>query len=357
MTIPPSLRRRRSLRWLVPFGVAGVAVILGTGAFSTGGGPDSATLPNMSPAALLAQVRNTDVTSFSGTVVSHIALGLPQLPNIGAAADDTSLATLLSGSHTLQLWYGGVDQQRIALLGATDETDIFHNGRDLWQWSSANHTAKHVVLPAEHDAHPVSTATALTPAELARRAIAEVNPTTRVAVGPTHTVADRAAYDLVLTPRTSVSKVGSVHIEVDGKTKVPLGVQVYARAAASPAIDVAFTSVHFGAQSDRNFEFTPPPNATVHAGGPPAPAGRSSTSAEPSASGSGWTRVVSLAADKGTIRMFGHGVLQKATTPVSGTWGEGQLFESTLLSVLVTRDGRIFAGAVEPALLYAAAAK
>jgi hypothetical protein len=42
-------------------------------------------------------------------------------------------------------------------------------------------------------------------------------------------------------------------------------------------------------------------------------------------------------------------------TPVSGAWGKGRLLESSLLSVLVTDDGRLLAGAVAPDQLYAAA--
>jgi hypothetical protein len=48
--------------------------------------------------------------------------------------------------------------------------------------------------------------------------------------------------------------------------------------------------------------------------------------------------------------------LLNALTPVSGTWGSGRLLDSKLLSVLVTNDGRVFAGAVDPSALYAAAA-
>jgi len=41
-----------------------------------------------------------------------------------------------------------------------------------------------------------------------------------------------------------------------------------------------------------------------------------------------------------------------ASTPVHGSWGSGRLLQTKLLSVLVTSDGRILAGAVTPAQLY-----
>ena len=57
-----------------------------------------------------------------------------------------------------------------------------------------------------------------------------------------------------------------MHIAVDGATKVPLGVQVFARGRATPAVDVAFTRIRFARPGRRNFAFTPPPGAHGHDG-------------------------------------------------------------------------------------------
>jgi outer membrane lipoprotein-sorting protein len=48
--------------------------------------------------------------------------------------------------------------------------------------------------------------------------------------------------------------------------------------------------------------------------------------------------------------------LLKASTPVKGSWGSGRLLSSSLLTVLITSNGRILAGAVTPSVLYADAA-
>jgi outer membrane lipoprotein-sorting protein len=48
--------------------------------------------------------------------------------------------------------------------------------------------------------------------------------------------------------------------------------------------------------------------------------------------------------------------LLKAMTPVHGGWGSGRLLRTGLLSVLITSNGRILAGPVTPAVLYADAA-
>jgi outer membrane lipoprotein-sorting protein len=352
------LARSRALRWLAPVGVAGVAALAATGAFSASA--SSGDLPATTPAALIAAVQTSGVEGFSGTLVSHLSLGLPDLPAVGSSDEPSSFASLLSGSHTMQLWYGGLGKQRVALLGATDETDLFRNGTDVWQWSSADQVAVHSTLPAgARTPAPVPSATSsLTPADLASGALQALDPTTQVSIDDNHTVADRSAYELVLTPRTTATKVGSVHISVDGQTKIPLGVQVYARNASSPAVDVAFTSIRFGPQAERNFIFSPPPNATVHEAGSShraaEPRAATGSHAKPRTAGSGWTTVVALDPGKAAVAKL-LGPVGKTLTPVSGAWGTGRLLESALVSVLVTTDGRLFAGAVDPDDLYAAA--
>ena len=44
-------------------------------------------------------------------------------------------------------------------------------------------------------------------------------------------------------------------------------------------------------------------------------------------------------------------------TPVSGSYGTGQVLRTALLSVLLLDDGRMFVGAVAPTVLEQAAAK
>jgi outer membrane lipoprotein-sorting protein len=370
------LTRHRALRWLAPVGVLAVAAVAATGMFKQPARP--ATLPDTSPAALLAAVQTSHVTGFSGTVVSTLSLGLPELPGLGGAAGGTdagsSLTSLLSGSHTMQVWYGALDEQRVALLGATDETDVFRNGRSVWEWSSADRKAVHLTLPAVSGKRSTTTAAppstgagSLTPPALARRALAALDPTTAVRVVPGGRVADRSTYELVLTPRTTATRIGSVRVDVDGATKIPLAVRVFARGATSPAVDVAFTSIRFHEPAKRNFQFTPPPDATVrhvHAGTAkpatsvtPAPGQVATARPQLTVRGSGWARVVATRLPKTAIASVQRNAVYESLTPVTGSWGKGRLLQSALVSVLLTTDGRVYAGAVPPAALYAAASK
>ena len=86
----------------------------------------------------------------------------------------------------------------------------------------------------------------LTPQQAAGQALAKVGPTTAVSVDGNVTVAGEAAYQLVLAPKSAGSLIGQVRIAIDARHNVPLRVQVFAKSAASPAIEVGFTSVSFG---------------------------------------------------------------------------------------------------------------
>jgi outer membrane lipoprotein-sorting protein len=349
------LQRHRALRWLVPVGVLGAVAVAAGGMITPKATPEP--LPPISPTALLAGVQSSDVTGFSGTVIARMSLGLPELPGMADERGDASMTGLLSGSHTLRVWYGGPERQRVALIGVTSETDVFHSGRDVWQWESDTHVATHTVLPAQHPtAAPRPAISSLTPDRVAAEMLKDLDPSTRVTLGKNRIVADRSAYDLVLTPRTSATRVGSVHLAIDGRTKLPLGVQVYARGKSSPAIDVTFSDVKFKKPNASYFSFTPQPGATVLQGmtdakGAPRPSGR-----EPTTIGSGWTTVLEYNASRKEIAALGGQALH-TLTPVHGAWGSGRLLDSALLSVLITSDNRVFAGAVDPQALYSAAAR
>ncbi len=360
------LQRHPALRWLAPAVVVGVASLVANGAFRAQA--SSEPLPNTTPAALIAAAQQPRVAGFSGTVVSHLSLGLPDLSGLGDNTTTSDPLSLLSGAHTLQVWYAGPQRQRVAVLGSTDETDYFRSGGQFWRWSSSDRTAVHTVLPprAGTGATPSVAAPAqLTPTGLATAALRLLRPSTRVEVSEGAVVADRPAYELILTPRSSATRIGSVHLFVDGATKLPLGVQVYARGNDTPAIDVAYSSIRFGQPMANTFSFTPPAGATVRtlragraartgraAGGVPATGLRGLDS-----TGSGWTTVWSSRLGDRTGSGLTSGPLGQALTPVSGSWGSGGLLEGDLASVLVTDDGHLYVGAVDPAALYAAAAK
>ena len=391
---------RPALRWLVPVSVAALAVGGGAATRAISASAD-ASLPERSAAQLLVDVQQARLDAVSGTVVARADLGLPKLPEIGGQGS-ANLSALVAGSHTLRVWYAGPDKARVALLGTLGESDIIANGRDLWIWSSDTKSASHRTLPADAmREHPVTPPKGVpidpsglpkTPQEAADRALAALDPSTKVSTDGTATVAGRPAYELVLSPRDTTSLVSGVRIAIDGKRHVPLRVQVFARGHADPAAEIGFTQVSFARPDAAQFRFTPPPGTKITedpgtgsgtAPGTPRPpaadggtARPGSQGAEPVVLGTGWTTVVAaqqpadLSATPGTApRRSPEGgattqppalggqldAVLGALPRVSGSWGSGRLLSSRLFSVLITDDGRVLAGAVSPSRLYAAA--
>lgn len=335
-------------------------------------------LPPRTPAQLLAAVagRTGPLPPLTGTVVETAALGLPALPGTG---DPTSPQSLLTGSHTIRVWYADPQHVRLAIPGQLSETDVIRNGRDVWMWSSVRNTAAHVLVPAHDTAGRVPAAgqSPPTPQQAARQILAAVGPSTRVGVASNVTVAGEPAYELVLAPRDGRSLVGQVRIAVDARHSVPLRVQVFPRGSAAPAFQTGFTSISFTQPAAANFAFTPPAGAKVVrqglAGGraamTKARAGAWAAAGDRRAMagdhdvviGQGWLAVAVLPAT-GTFSGNGNAARQLnallgASSQVQGSWGSGRLLRTKLVSALLTSDGRLLIGAVTPSVLYSAAAQ
>ena len=198
-----------------------------------------------------------------------------------------------------------------------------------------------------------------------------------MSVDRTQRVAGRSAYTLVLTPRDSRTTVGKIEIALDSKHFIPLRVRLFGTGSATPAFQTAFTSISFRTPPASTFRFTPPAGARTEQdpfglSGLASGAG-SQSQAESAANsvkvlGSGWTSVLAIPAADTAAAIPARpsasanqrsepsplALLGNLTSPF-GNDGS-RLLHTTVLNVLLTPDGRIFAGAVSPALLSAAAA-
>jgi outer membrane lipoprotein-sorting protein len=360
--------RRPVLRWLIP---AVAALVLAAGGSTVGLLTASARggLPERSPAQLLVDVQKARLDGLSGTIVQNAHLGLPSLPGVGGAGS-SDLTSLVSGSHTLRLWYAGPNKVRLALLGSLGESDLVRNGTDFWTWSSKDKSATHHKVPLTKQERPglLTDGTAITPQKAADAALSAISPTTKVSSDGTAVVAGRPAYELVLQPRDAGSLVESVRIAIDGKTHVPTRVQVFARNSQDPSFEVGFTSFDPSTPSSTAFSFNPPPGTKVTEGFAPksheargaekglrSPADQASAAAKPRIVGTGWTSVVVARLPEGATSGDGQVSRMLGVLPrVSGTWGSGHLLKGTLFSALLTDDGRVVVGAVAPEALYAA---
>jgi outer membrane lipoprotein-sorting protein len=363
----PKLSRRA--RWAVPVGVLVI-----TGAVMAGSlisvAQASPGLPSRTPAQLLVQVADSVTPPLTGTVVETTSLGLPSLPG---TADPTSLASLLTGSHTIRVWYASPRHFRLAVPESLSETDVIADGNTAWLWESTANTVTEYTLPPHQSAPQTPPTTApLTPQQAAQRVLAAVGQTTTVSVDSNVTVAGQAAYELVLAPKDSRSLVGQVQIAIDGRNGVPLRLQVFARGASTPAFQVGYTSIQFVTPAPAELTFSPPPGAKVSQKNLSRgmPSGADHQPGDVATIGSGWLTVLDLpssglTAPSGGASAPGNGgsgdsaavlnALLGSAAHVSGAWGSGRLLQTSLVSVLITDSGRMFVGAVQPSVLYAAA--
>jgi outer membrane lipoprotein-sorting protein len=425
---------RAWLRWVPAAAVPAViaAGVLAGSIPARAGDP----LPEKTPAQVLVLLGEHKTKTFSGTVEQTSELGLPELPATGpssgpaAAGGVASIAELLTGKHTARVYLDGPAKVRIQLVDRLAERDVIRRDSDIWFYNSRDNSAAHLTLPAfardlplpapppeplpvpeppvapaqpdQEPATPKPTGPAEaspapdlpvpmpeysipTPVDIATRLLAAVDSSTLVTVGPDVEVAGRAAYNLVLEPRTEGTLVGQVAIAVDGETGLPLRVSVTARDQVEPAFQTGFASLSLATPDDSLFTFAPPPGATVKelqlplpgarpwpvtSGFPGSPgtvitpdalmdAGRAypmPDMARPTVTGSGWETVIgfpALSAGQGSMResLLKDPFLAQAAVVVPG----GRLLSTTLVNVLITDDGRIFVGMVPAERLQAAA--
>ncbi len=338
------------LRWLAPVVAAGV-VAAGVALPKLADASSAADkLPERSAAQLLSSVSTAQVDGFSGTVVATSRLGLPALPSGSSGGGAVSLPGLLSGSTTARVWASGEDKQRVAVDAPFAEYDVVRSGRDVHTYDSASKKVVHLTLP-ERGAQTAPTPGVVSPQTAAQAVLSMIEPSTTVTVGRSAMVANRPAYELVLTPKDPGTLVGSVRLAVDGSTSMALRMQVFAKRQADPALEIGYTSVSFSKPDDSVFAFSPPAGAKVVEKALPAPGSPASRSRAPEASmtepdamptvlGKDWTSVLVL---KGvTVPKESQQLVAQLSKPVTG----GRAITSALVSVLLTDDGRVLVGAV-----------
>ena len=190
-------------------------------------------------------------------------------------------------------------------------------------------------------------------------ALAGLDETTEVTVGTDARVAGRDVYELILTPRTADTLVGELRFAIDGENGVALAASVTARGADEPAFEIA---LHAGRASrlpiprssrSRPATTSRSPRRTCSCPrprtGPQAPPRRMATDA-PVVYGEGWSAVVELPerSEAGSGNVFAGldpeqlAMLESVTTAVDG----GRVLQTSLVTVLITDDGRVLAGAV-----------
>jgi len=346
---------RTLTRWLPAAAVP--LVIVGSVALASAAGADE--LPERTPEEILTLLADRDHQPYSGEFEQTSDLGLPSLPGgvdlpagEGDAAAVTAALEALTSDHNGRVFVGEQDQARLQVFDAFGERDLIINGPEVWAYDSSENAATHTTLPEDATSRTAPDQQ-LTPDAAADKIIEAAGPTTELSVREDVEVAGRAAYDLVLTPRTDATLVGEVAIAVDGETGQPLQVTVTAQGESTPAFQVGYTSLDLSAPAADLFAFTPPAGAEVEEVAPPtAPQGDAAADhPKPTVIGTGWESVAVI--DASETDLTTAPLLAQLTTAVDG----GRLLGTELVNALITDDGRVLVGAVPLERLQAAAAE
>ena len=342
-------------------------------------------LPDKTVAELLEFAAASDVDALSGTIDQTSELGLPDLEALGMgqqsrhgtdgpqAAEIDDLIALATGTHTANVYLDG-RSARLQVLDKLAERNVYVDGaaRQAWFVDSETLTATRLTLP-DQPAHEPSGGDApdagdalTTPDSLLDDALARLDETTEVTVGTDARVAGREVYELILKPRTDDTLIGEIRFAIDGENGAALAASVTPRGGGDPAFKVAFSRVSFEAPDASVFAFTPGGDFRVADKELPLPSAQEwaqyhaqgdQDAAGPVVYGEGWSAVAEISGAGAGGNVLTQldpdelGMLQRVTTPVDG----GRVLQTSLVSVLITDDGRILAGAVTPSRLVEAA--
>ncbi len=367
-------------------------------------------LPDKSVEELIEFARSSDVDALSGTIAQRSELGLPDFGGVvgggpgaggpdGAPSADLDVIELLTGSYDANVYLDD-RHARLQVLDRMAERNVYLGPDGAWFVDSETNTATRLTMPdgadlerleaeaqrladeakAESHAELPDGEQLPSPPQLLDRALDRLDETTEVSVGTDGRVAGREAYELVLAPRTDETLVGEVRFAIDGENGAALSASITARGASAPAFSVGFTEVDFSAPDASVFAFEPAGDLTVaeHELPLPTPEELAQWAADahaegddgvapdvpaPVVHGEGWATVVELDAATAIAAMAeehaaeggdapagppedalaeASATLEALTTPVDG----GRAVQTSLLSVLLTDDGRVLAGSV-----------
>jgi len=207
--------------------------------------------PDVAAADLLASVRHSPTTPYSGIVDVQGRVGLP------IADHFSDLADLFGADTRLRVWWRGGEDWRVDRLLETGEVDLFHHGSTTTQWNYERHEARvsrdpEIRLPRDSD---------LLPPEVALRALdgktaADLDPL------PARRIAGVDAAGLRVPITDPGSSLRRVDLWVDPATGVTLSARVYGD-SSQPAISTTFTTYSAARPKAEVTRFHPAPGIDV----------------------------------------------------------------------------------------------
>jgi len=254
---------------------------LAVGLAAVAGADDDTDLPPLTAAELLARVAAHDEgpQAISGDIVWQNRL-FGELPAFADEAfADADQSPLLSDGAG-RLWAQGEQARFDAYTQAGDQVIVVDGAAGTaWVYDAVENTALLYELDAAHDGAAAGASGETEPAlgppatgspapqpptpERVADMLAAAARFMTVEVTGESVVAGQDVYLLTMTPAATDTALGSIQAAIDGRTFVPLRVDVTARGAAEPTLSFGFERVSYAAVDDDVFAFSPPAGAEV----------------------------------------------------------------------------------------------
>ena len=244
--------------------LAAIALVVGV---AVAGADQTDPLPPIAAPDLLAKMAQTqDPAAVSGEVSWHNGLFGDLGSVAGSGMAQAPAQSPLTSDGSGRIWVSDAGAKVESQGSGGDQVVVVDKAaRTAWVYDYAQNTVKKVVVtgnaPAETPS-PAPSATFMTPAAITLY-LQQVARFATVEVAGQAKVAGQDAYVLRMTPVAKDTALGYVQAAIDGKTMVPLQVEVYAKGGTAPVIKFGFTSVSYGSIDASTFAFTPPAGTTV----------------------------------------------------------------------------------------------
>ena len=242
------------------------AVALVAGVVAVAGAGSSASLPAISAAELMARMGQSEgqVQAVSGEIswTNDLFGDLGSAAQMGQMPAQSPLTSNGSGrvwvsdaGMRVESQSSGGDQ----VAGASKAT------RTAWTYDSATNAVRRWVMTGDAPANepmPSPPASMMTPAAISMY-LQQMAPYATVDVAGQGNVAGREVYLLRMTPVADDTALGAVQASIDGKTMVPLRLEVFAKSGAAAVLQFGFDSVSYDPIDAALYDFTPPAGAEV----------------------------------------------------------------------------------------------
>jgi len=242
------------------------AVALVAGVVAVAGAGSSTSLPDASASELMARMGQSQgqVQAVSGEVSWKNDL----FGDLGSATDMAQLPAQspLTSSGSGRIWVSDAGV-RVESQGAGGDqvAGVSKATRTAWTYDSATNTVRRLVMAGDAPANepiPSPSASMMTPAAIGAY-LQQLAPYATVDVAGQGTVAGRAVYLLRMTPVADDTALGAVQASIDGKTMMPLRLEVFAKSGGAAVLQFGFDSVSYGPIDAALYDFTPPAGTTV----------------------------------------------------------------------------------------------